>query len=224
MESIGLTATKRTIKGKTVASLRKKGLLPAVLYGYKVETTDLELNEREFGKVFKQAGESTLINLTVDGKSQTVLIHDVQNHYLTDKPIHVDFFAVNMDEKLTATIPLHFEGESSAVKAMGGVLVKNIAEVEVECLPADLPHQIVVDISTLNTFEDAIHIKDLPVSDKVKILGNPEEVVANVAAPRTEEELASLSEKPVAEDVNAVEGVVKPEAPTEEAKTEEAEA
>jgi large subunit ribosomal protein L25 len=211
METISLTATKRTVKGKPVQKLRKAGKIPAVLYGHKVESSDLEINEREFAKVFKQAGESTLVNLTFEGQVRPVLIHDVQNHYLNGQPIHVDFYAVNMTEKLKAKIPLHFTGESAAVKTLGGSFVRNYTEVEVECLPADLPHSIEVDISALTTFEDAIHVSDLKVSDKVQILSPAEEVVATVAAPRSEEELAALAEKP--EDVDltkAVEGLVKP--------------
>jgi large subunit ribosomal protein L25 len=222
METLSLTATKRTVKGKTVAKLRKDGKLPAVLYGNNQASADIEINGREFAKVFKQAGESTLINLSLEGKSQPVIVQEVQNHYLTDKPIHVDFYAVNMTQIMKATIPLHFVGESMAVKASAGILVKNLSEVEVECLPGDLPHEIEVDISSLNTFEDAIHVSDLKVSDKVKILASPEEVVANVTPPRSEEELKSLAETPVAEDVSKVEGVLKPEQPGEENKEAEA--
>jgi large subunit ribosomal protein L25 len=209
---IAIIATKRTIKGKATSKLRKAGLLPAVLYGHKVETQDLELSEREFAKIFKLAGESTLVNLTVDGQSRPVLIHEVQNHYLTDKPIHVDFYAVNMDEKLKAHVPVHFLGEAPAVKSLGGVLVKNLSEIEVECLPADLPHAIEVDISILDNFEKAVYVRDLKVSDKVQILTSADDMVTNVAAPRSEAELASLSEKPMVEDVTQVEGLVKPEA------------
>jgi large subunit ribosomal protein L25 len=222
---IGLTATKRTVKGKANGRLRKAGQLPAVLYGHKVETQDIALNERDFAKVLKAAGESTLVNLTVEGQSRPVLIHDVQNHYLTDSPIHVDFYAVNMDEKLKAHVPVHFIGEAPAVKSLGGVLVKNLSEIEVECLPADLPHSFEVDVSVLETFEHAIHVKDLIVADRVEILTSPEDTIANVAAPRTEAEMASLNEKPVVEDVTQVEGVVKPEAAAEgaEAKAEKSE-
>jgi large subunit ribosomal protein L25 len=209
---IAIIATKRIIKGKATSKLRKAGLLPAVLYGHKVETQDLELSEREFAKIFKLAGESTLVNLTVDGQSRPVLIHEVQNHYLTDKPIHVDFYAVNMDEKLKAHVPVHFLGEAPAVKSLGGVLVKNLSEIEVECLPADLPHAIEVDISILDNFEKAVYVRDLKVSDKVQIITSADDMVTNVAAPRSEAELASLSEKPMVEDVTQVEGLVKPEA------------
>lgn len=180
------------------------------MYGHNVENQTIEINERDFAKAFKTAGESTIVNLVVDGKTQPVLIQEVQNHYLNGQPIHVDFYAVNMSEKLKVKVPLHFTGESAAVKTMGGTLVKNLTEVEVECLPTDLPHEIDVDITPLNTFDDAIRVSDLKVSGKVALLVKPEEVVVLVAPPRTEEEMASLNAE-VKEDVTAVEGVVKPE-------------
>jgi len=210
MEQVNITATKRSMTGKIVAKLRNAGKMPAVLYGNKVETQNLEVDQKEFLKALKTAGETTIVNLMVDGKTQPVLIHDVQNHYLHGHPIHADFYAVDMTEKITVAVPLHFIGESAAVKSMGGTLAKNLSEVEVECLPADLPHQIDVDISKLATFDDVIRIEDLSVPAKVTILGNPQELVINVAAPRTEEEMKSLDEA-VKEDVTAVEGVVKPE-------------
>ncbi len=224
MAQIAITATKRTVTGKRVNKLRIAGNLPAVLYGHKVETQAIEINERDFSKALKTAGESTIVNLVVDGKSQPVLIHDVQHHYLTEAPIHVDFFAVNMTEKLKVKVPLHFIGESMAVKSLGGTLVKNLAEVEVECLPADLPHAIEVDITAITNFEEVIRLSDLKVADKVEILGNPQELVVSVVAPRSEEEMKALDEA-VTEDVTAVEGVVKPEetvvAEGEEPKKEE---
>ncbi len=212
MEQITLNAAKRTLAGKKAQALFKQGKLPAVLYGHNIANQSIELNEKDFFKVFKKAGESTIVNLVVDGTIQPVLIHDVQRHYLLDHPIHVDFYAVNMSEKLRAKIPLHFIGESNAVKALGGMLVKNLQEVEVECLPADLPHAIEVDISKLNNFEDAIRVSDLSVSNKVKILASPDEVMVTTQPPRSEEELKELEQAPVAEDVTKVEGVIKPEA------------
>ena len=210
MEQIAIQATKREVSGKRVKSLRTAGKLPAVLYGHNTKTTQLEVSEKDFAKAFKQAGESTLVNLIVDGKSQAVLIHDVQNHYLHDHPIHVDFYAVNMTEKLKVHVPLHFVGVAEAVKALGGTLVKNLSEIEVECLPGDIPHSFEIDISSLNTFEDAIRISDIKVSDKVQILARPEEVLVTTTPPRSDEEMKALEEK-VTEDVTKVEGVVKPE-------------
>jgi large subunit ribosomal protein L25 len=179
---------------------------------------------RRFLKAFKKAGESTIVNLVIEGSSKPVLIQDVQHHYLHDQPIHVDFYAVNMSEKLKAKIPIHFLGESNAVKAMGGTLVKNLTEVEVECLPADLPHAIEVDISQLVTFEDTVRISDLKISDRVKILASPDEMIVATQPPRSEEEMKELEQAPVAEDVTKVEGVVKPEVIAEgEVKEEKAE-
>ncbi|HEV8601073.1 MAG TPA: 50S ribosomal protein L25 [Patescibacteria group bacterium] len=211
MDVLALDAVKRVATGKQVKKLRTEGKLPAVLYGHDLETEQVEINEKDFLKLFKKAGENTLVSLVIDGKTRPVLIHDVQNHYLTGHPSHVDFYAVNMTEKLRARIPVHFVGESPAVKALGGILVKNTSEVEVECLPGDLPQNFEVDISRLNTFEDAIRISDLSVSDKVKILAHPDELVINAVPPRSEAELEELKEKPVVEDVTKVEGVAQPE-------------
>lgn len=215
MEQIILIANKRTMLGKKTESIRRIGKLPGVLYGHDLPSVPIEISEKDFTKAFKKAGESTLVNLVVDGESKPVIIHEVQSHYLTGHPIHVDFYAVRMDEKLHAKIPLHFVGESAAVKNLGGVLFKNHQEVEVECFPTDLPPFIEVDVSSLNSFEDIIRVSNLNVSDKVKILISPDEAVANVAPPRSEEELAELKQAPVVEDVTKVEGVVKPEGPVE---------
>ncbi len=222
MENIVIQATNRQVSGKRVKSLRTAGKLPAVLYGHNIETQSLEISEKDFAKAFRQAGESTLVNLVVDGQTRPVLIHEVQHHYLHDNPIHVDFYAVNMNEKLKVHVPLHFVGTSEAVKALGGTLVKNLSEVEVECLPADIPHSFEIDISSLNTFEDVIRVSDLKVGSQVTVLTPLDEMIANVAPPRTEEELKELSEKPVLEDVTKVEGVIKPEA-TPEASADKAE-
>jgi large subunit ribosomal protein L25 len=210
MAQITINATKRTVSGKPVNKLRKDGKIPAVVYGHNITAQNLELSALEFMKAFRQAGESTIVTLSIDGQNTPVLIHDVQNHYLTEQPIHIDFYAVNMTEKLTATVPIHFVGESQAVKALGGVLLKNLSEVEVECLPADLPSHLEVDISALNTFEDTIRVSDLNVSDKVEVKAAPEELVVAVEPPRSEAEMAELDQAPVAVDVTAVEGVVKP--------------
>lgn len=216
MESIAIQAATRQVSGKQVKTLRNAGKLPAVLYGHNVKTTQIEISEKDFAKAFKAAGESTLVNLSVDGKSQQVLIHEVQHHYLNGQPIHVDFYAVNMTEKLKVNVPLHFIGEAPAVKALGGTLVKNLSEVEVECLPGDLPQYFEIDITTLNTFEDAIRVADIKAGSKVTILAPADDMIANVSAPRSEEEMKALDEA-VTEDVNKVEGVVKPEAAVEAA-------
>lgn len=193
-------------------SIRSSGLIPAVIYGHNIKTEHLEVPSSDFDKVFRKAGESTLITLNVEGgKARNVIIHDAQKHYLSGKIQHIDFYEVSMTEKMKATIPLEFVGVSKAVKEQSGVLVQVMNEVEVECLPVDLPHSIEVNISVLNTFSDTVHVSDLKVSDKVKILAEPTETVVKVAPPRDVE--AELS-APVVEDVSQVVGAaeVKPDA------------
>jgi len=224
MAQITLNAQQRKIVGRQTSTLRRQGKLPAVLYGHHVKPQTIEVSAREFQKVFKEAGESTIVNLNVEGNTFPVLIQEVQNHFLNDRPIHIDFYAVSMTEKLTATVPIHLIGEAPAVKALGGILVKNLSEVEVECLPMDLPPAFEINLEKLNSFEDAIRVSDLSTSDKVKILANPDEVIVTVTPPRSEEELKSLEEKPVEADVTKVEGVVKPEAETEASAASEKEA
>jgi len=238
---LSISAKIRKELGKKVKSLREKGVLPAVLYGHKIKNLNLELDLKEFEKIYKEAGESSLIKLEVKNqKSKTelpkeakvkkrtessspvdeflVLIHDIQFDHLTQKLIHIDFYQPELKEEVEVTVPLIFEGEAAAVKDLGGTLVKNISEVEVKALPQNLPHEIKVDIGNLKTFEDNILIKDLIVLKEVKILKGPEEIVAKVTQPeKVEEEL----EKPVEEKVEEVEKVEKK--PKEEEIKEEIE-
>lgn len=196
MLELQISATIRDKFGKQNNALRKSGTIPAVLYGHGAENTSLSINLKEFSKIYKQAGESTIINLNIekDGKveQRPVLIHDVDFEPVTDVLRHADFYVVKMDEVITATIPLVFVGESSAVKAMNGILLKNLHEIEIEALPKDLPHEIKVDISFIDSFDKYIHVKDLNLPTGVKVKGDPEEVIALVKPPRTEEELKTL--------------------------------
>jgi len=207
--------------GKKVKNLRKKGILPGVLYGPKIETRPLEIDLKEFEKIYKEAGESSLITLVIakeiDKKKFLVLIHEVKLDSLTEKPTHVDFYQPRLEEEVTAEVSLVFEGEAGAVKDLGGTLVKNISEVEVKALPQNLPHEIKVNIDRLKTFEDSILIKDLIVSKEVKILKEPKEVVVAVSPPeKVEEEL----EKPIEEKVEEVERVEEKKEEKEEEEKE----
>ena len=208
-----ISAKPRTAVGKQASVLRRTGAIPAVIYGKNVTNINLELDLKEFQKVYSVSGESTLVELDVGrDKPRTVLVHEVQRHYLSDLPIHVDFYEVDMAKKIRAKVPIVFEGESLAVKDLGGILVKNILEVEVECLPEDLPHDLKVDISELKIFEDSVKVSEIKVDlSKVKIFAKLDEIVVKVSPPRTEEELKDLEEKPEGDDVQSVEGVVKEE-------------
>ncbi len=227
MAEIQLKAKIRKTLGKKVKTLREKGILPACLYGFKVEPLSLEVDKGDFEKIYEQTGQSILIELKI-GSSQSkekpklVLIHDFTRDPITDEFLHVDFYQAKLDKSITAEVPLVFEGEAPAVKEEEGVLVKNITSVEVEALPLDLPRDIKVDLSKLKAFEDRILIKDLIISEKVEIKESPEEVVALVMPPRTKEELEALEEKPE-EKVEEVEGVEKEGEEELEEKLEEKE-
>jgi large subunit ribosomal protein L25 len=215
MEKVELKAKKRDTFGKKTKKGRKSGLIPAVVYGRGIESVSLWVNMLDFRRLLKKSGESTMIGLEIDGKNgRNVIIYEIQRDPVTDSIIHIDFFQVRMDEEIETEVELEFIGESLAVRDLGGVLVRNMDEIEVKCLPGDLPSRINVDISVLNTFEDRICVKDLKIPAKVKIELEPETVVALVSAPRSEEELGKLDEK-VEADVTKVEGVVKAEAPAE---------
>jgi large subunit ribosomal protein L25 len=224
MTKINLKSKIRDVVGRKVKKFREEGLIPAVMYGHKIKPQNLWVNYLDFKKVFQKAGESTVIELDLENdKKCNVLIHEIQSDPLTQKFSHIDFFQIRMDEEIETEIPVEFIGESAAIKELGGMLVKNIDAIPVKCFPADLPSKFEVDISKIKTFDDHIQIKDLEISDKVKLMIEPETVIALVEAPRSEEELASLEEK-VIEDVSQVEGVVKEASeavPEEEAKKEE---
>lgn len=177
-----------------VGLIRKAGGVPAVVYGHKTKNVSLTVDSKAFGSLYKAAGETTVLDLHIDGENaeRSVLIHAVAVDPVRSHVIHVDFYEVKKGEKIKAHIPLVFSGESAAVKSEGGVLVKNIYKVEIEALPKDLPHEIIVDISKLAAFSDVITVADLQVSAGVKVFSDPKEVIAKVMAPRTTEELESL--------------------------------
>lgn len=218
-----LRARVRTTLGKRVKTARAAGFLPAVVYGENMPNQPISVPERDFEKVYREAGESTLVRLEVDGKTHNVLIHDTSFDPMTGRALHADFYAVRMDRVLRARVPLEFAGESPAVKNEGGVLVKVAHELEVEALPADLPHNLTADLSLLAALKTRIFLRDIAVPKGVKILGPYDEVVAVVEAPRSEEELAALKETPVAEAV-AVETERETKKAAAEAKTKEEEA
>lgn len=202
-----LTVQKREILGNKVEALRQQGLIPAELYGHGIENIHLSVPAKEFSKLFKKVGESTIINLDLENKKLPVLIHDVSVDHLTDQIIHIDFYQVRMDEKITASVPLEFVGEAPAVKEKGGILIKAVQELEVEAFPADLPHNIEVDLNELSDIGMSIRVKELKIDKKVKVLISQETVVVTVAEPVKEE----IVEKPITVEEVKVEGEEKKE-------------
>lgn len=214
---LSLKAQSRQEVGRKVNKLRKADKIPAILYGRGIKSQPVSVSEKDFDKLYRQAGESSLVALEIDGKKTNVLIHDIVRDPLNERILHIDFYQVRMDEKIEAKVALVFSGESAAVKSEGGVLVKNIQEIEVKALPGNLPHHLDVDISALKTFEDHILIKNLLVPSGVEILAEPDEIVASVVPPRSEEELATLEEK-IEEKIEEVKVVGEEEAAAKEAE------
>lgn len=183
---------------------RNDGLVPGVIYGKNFENISIAIDQLVFKKLFREAGSSNLIDVQVGNENYKTLIHEVQQDPITMKPLHVDFFKVNMKEKIHAEIPLEFVGESPAVINLEGILITNKDHVEVECLPSDLVSEINVDISILDDFEKNIKVSDIQVPAGIEILDEPDEVVVLVQEPRSEEELEALEEE-VVENVENVE-------------------
>jgi len=182
-----LKAEKRDPKDSLQYS-REKGLLPAVFYGAKEESTPISIDFIEFKKLWKEAGESTVIELDTPKGELSVLIHEVALHPVSNEPVHIDFYTIEKGKLLEVSVPLEFVGISPAVKNLNGTLVKVIHELDIEVLPKDLPQNIEVDISSLETLDDVITVKDIKLLEGVKSRINEEEVVASVAAQKEEEE------------------------------------
>jgi large subunit ribosomal protein L25 len=193
---IELKAERRTVTGKKVARLRMQGLMPAVVYGEKINAQAIAVPLVSFAKVLKEAGESVVVMLNVEGASHNVLIHDIAYDPIQGLPIHADFHAVRMDKVLRVKVAFAFAGEAPAVKDLGGVLVKVLHEVEVEAFPQNLPHELMVDISALIDFNARIFVKDIILPKGVAIPGAIDDVIALVEPPRSEEELADLTKAP----------------------------
>ncbi|MFH1088569.1 MAG: 50S ribosomal protein L25 [Patescibacteria group bacterium] len=189
--------------------IRAQGDVPAVVYGKGIDPTSLSVKLIDFHKIYKQAGETTLINLNVAGVTPyMVLIKDVQVSPDKGEYLNIDFYKVRAGEKLRVMVPLHFEGEAPAVKNFGGILVTNKNEIEIECLPQDLPHEIIVDLSKLENIDDAVIVKDLSIGNVVEVLDNLEDSIVVVAPPAAEEAEIAV---PEAEAVASVEATAEKE-------------
>lgn len=199
--------------GRKVRSLRASGIVPANVFGRGIESYSIQVSSDDFLKVYKEAGETSIIELTVDKKTHPVLISNIQTDPVTDEILHVDFKQVDLSQKVSATVPVRLVGESPAEKSSLGVVVQQIDEVDVEALPMDLPEHFEIDITALENVGDSIHIKDLKYDkSKVEIDADEEQIIVKVEEPQKEEEVA-----PVVEEAEGAEGA---EASTEETKEE----
>jgi large subunit ribosomal protein L25 len=208
-----LTIEKRDSKANSNL-LRKEGKLPAVIYGRSEESTPISVNRKVFEKLYREAGESTVITLNGLGAAKDALIHEVVFHPVSGEPVHADFYAIQKGQTVTVSVPLEFEGVSPAVKDFGGTLVKVMHEIEIECEPKDLPQEILVDISVLKNLEDKIEVKDLKLPPSARIFIDLEEVVVLVTT--AEEEPAEPTAMDISQIGDAVERGKKEEVTPEE--------
>lgn len=206
----------RTITGRKVKSLRKLGLIPAVVYGKQAKTANLQILAKDFGKLHSQAGESTLIYLQVIGEKEErpVLIRQVVLDAVSESVLHVDFHQVNLKEKVKAAVPLKLVGESPAEKDHLGILVQQLTEVEVEALPTDMPEHFEVDVAGLVEVNQSILVKDIKVPSKIEIITDPTQIVAKIehmAKEEVKEEVAATPEAPASPDQAAEPSADSPE-------------
>jgi large subunit ribosomal protein L25 len=218
MDKIELSATGRDVLGKKVKSLRREGITPANLYGHNVASTALQIDTDELKHVLARAGKSSLVSLKVDGgkRPRMVIFRDIQRHPLTRSLLHVDLYQVKMEEKIKIAVSLAFINEAPAIRDRGGILVQNMNSIEVECLPADMPHSFEVDLSILEEIDQAIHVKDLSVADSVTILTDGEQSIVQISRSKVEVEIAEAEAEIEAEAEAEEPGAEAPAETTEE--------
>jgi large subunit ribosomal protein L25 len=217
MEKVVLNAEKRDVVGKQVKALRREGQLPAVIYGRHTEPINVSLDAHSASLVLGRLTSSSLVTIALDGQEYPALVREKQRDYIKNRLLHVDFLTVSLTETLRASVAVNLVGVSTAVKDYNAVLVTNLQSLEVECLPADLPERIDVDISVLARPGEGIRVRDIVVSDKVRLLDDPDTMVAVATFAKVEEEAAV----PGAEGVAPAEA--EPELAVERGKKEEEE-
>jgi large subunit ribosomal protein L25 len=190
MNKYVLKAEKREVLGSKVRKMRKEGLIPATVFGKTVDSISIQISSVEFNRVYKQAGETSLIWISVDGESKErpTLVKDLSNNPLSGKIVHIDFHQVNLKEKVTANVPVEIIGESELIKSGAAVLDIHLDEVEVEALPTDIPEKLVFDISILNQVGDSLLLSSVVLPAGVTLITDIESVVVALGEPQKEEE------------------------------------
>jgi large subunit ribosomal protein L25 len=179
----------RDVTGKRTKRLRAAGIVPGVVFGKSAGSVAVQLEAKALEALYREAGRTSIVKVSVDGGSPTsVVIKSIQRNPLTGRPLHVDFFAPDLTQEMMVDVPLVFVGKAPAVEETGGSLFTSLDHLKVRALPADLPHEFTVDVSSLVDLEAAIHVSELPVAANVTVLNDADELVAKVMPPRVEEE------------------------------------
>lgn len=215
MEKVVLQATKRDVVGKQVKALRREGKLPAVIYGRHTDPINVNLDAHSAQIALAKLTASSLVTIDLEGTEHLALVREKQRDYIKNKLLHVDFLAVSLTEKLRTRVAVHFVGISLAVKDFNAVLVHNLEELEVECLPADLPERIDIDISAMKKPGEGIRVREVQVSDKVRLLADPDTMVVVATFAKVEEEAVAGA------TAGATPGATEPELAVERGKKED---
>ena len=187
MEEVLLQASKRNVVGKQVKTLRREGILPAIVYGRGISTIPISLNARNANQILSAISSSSLVVLVIDEEKHTTLVREKQRDPVTGIVLHIDFHEVSMTEKLRTNVMLDFQGESLAVKELMGVLVIVLESLEIECLPQDLPDRIVADLSTLEEIGDSLYVRDIILPPNIELISDIDGMVVVISAPAVEE-------------------------------------
>lgn len=201
-----LNAEKREIVGKHVKKLRREGKLPANVYGKGLPSTAIQVQTKEFENLFKEVGETGLVDLVFEGKSHPVLVKNLQLEYPLRTPLHVDFYQVNLKEKVKTMVPLEIIGEPKAVTDKIGLLLQQINEVEVEALPTELPEKLEVNVEHLEAIDEQITVTSIKAPEGVEILTDPEQIVVKIVEPVVEEPEEEVPAEGETEEGEAAEG------------------
>lgn len=231
MEKVVLKATRREVSGKQVNVLRRAGKLPAVIYGRHTEPINITLDAHSANLTLSKVSSSSLVTIQVDGKEYPALVRERQRNYIKGNLIHVDFLAVSLTEKIRAEVRIEVSGVSPAVKDLNAVLVTGLHTLSVECLPTDLPDRFTVDISGLAQVGDGIHVRDIVVPDKIRVLDDPDEMVVvttfakeeEIEAPAVVEGEIPVEAEGVEPELSVERGKKEEEVPAEGEKAEKAE-
>lgn len=201
MDKYTLELQSREMTGRKVKRLRKQGIVPGVVYGQDIKPLHVQTDAKNFVKIYSMAGETSLVEVSVGSEKMPTIIHEVATDPVSDEIIHFDLYKVNLKEKITASIPLNFVGESEAVKNFGAILVRSLNEIEVEALPQDLPHQLDVNLSMLSTVDSLIHAKDIKLPKGVSLITEADMIVAGT---QIQQEEVIDTTAPSVEDVEVI--------------------
>ncbi len=215
MKNLTLKAVKRDVLGKKTRFLRRQGITPTHLFGHNIRSLALQCDTAELGRIIARAGMSRLIDLQIEAEKQprSVFIRKIQRDELGGQLLHIDFYQVRKEEKITAAIPIVLVGKAPALKGKGRILTQPITHLGIECLPEKLPPRIEIDLSPLEEVGQAIHVKDIVLSPDITVTIAPDQIVVKVSEVHIEREEIVEEAEAVEAKAEAAEGA---ETPTEE--------